>query len=168
MFIERVNLFYHDEPLNSTFSHMDNRPCPRGGFSCIKGQNSADRLNNGRLMKMRRRDSFKGLGVLSMMDILDYISTWSVLQWVVLVLIAGFIGQFGRMMAEAIIAKVRLRRANQHQLPDDEKPPEVPTVLPVDVSPIELPRKPAVSVEISDKKAVKAMAKARKKEAKKN
>ncbi len=37
-----------------------------------------------------------------MTDILDYISTWSVLKWVVLVLIAGFIGQFGRMMAEAI------------------------------------------------------------------
>ena len=32
-----------------------------------------------------------------MTDILDYISTWSAIKWVVLVLIAGFIGQFGRM-----------------------------------------------------------------------
>ena len=41
-----------------------------------------------------------------MKDILDYISTWSVLQWIVLVLIAGFIGQFGKMTAEAIVKKV--------------------------------------------------------------
>ncbi len=35
-----------------------------------------------------------------MTDMLEYISTWMVLKWVVLVLVAGFIGQFGRMLAE--------------------------------------------------------------------
>ncbi|MEN6468852.1 MAG: hypothetical protein ABFD45_07885 [Smithella sp.] len=102
-----------------------------------------------------------------MMDILDYISNWSALKWVVLVLIAGFIGQFGRMMAEAIIARVRLRRVKQHQVPDDGKPREASTVLPVDVPPAALTPKTVQPAEVSDKKALKAMAKARKKEAKK-
>ncbi len=100
------------------------------------------------------------------MNILEYISTWSVLKWVILVLVAGFIGQFGRIMAEAIIARVRLRRAKRHPLPDDQKTKESPDVMPVDVSPSELPQKPSVSVEIPDKKALKTMAKVRKKEAK--
>jgi hypothetical protein len=111
---------------------------------------------------------FLKAGVSRMTDILGYISTWTVLQWVVLVLIAGFIGQFGKMMAEAIIAKVRLRRAHQHPLSDDAKPPESSTRVPVEVPPTALPPKPVQSVDISDKKALKAMAKARKKEAKKN
>jgi hypothetical protein len=71
--------------------------------------------------------------VFLMTDILDYISTWSVLKWVVLVLIAGFIGQFGRMMAEAIIAKIRLRRAKRNPSADEKKTPEAPGVLPAEV-----------------------------------
>jgi len=104
-----------------------------------------------------------------MTDILNYISTWSVLKWVMLVLIAGFIGQFGRMMAETIIARVRLRRSKQ-QLPEDAKTaiPEAPAVLPGDMPPVESTPKPSASVKIPDKKALKAMAKARKKETKKN
>lgn len=102
-----------------------------------------------------------------MKDILEYISTWSALQWVVLVLIAGFIGQFGRMMAEAVIARVRLRRVKQSQVLDDGKPREVSAVLPADVPPIALPPKPAQPAEVSDKKALKTIAKARKKETKK-
>lgn len=103
-----------------------------------------------------------------MADILEYISTWSVLQWVILVLVAGFIGQFGRMMAEAVVTRVRLRRAKQNPRPADAKTPAAPAVLPVDISPAELPSKPVVSVETSDKKAQKAIVKARKKEMKKN
>lgn len=101
------------------------------------------------------------------MDILEYFSTWPVFKWVVLVLIAGFIGQFGRMMAEAIIARVRRRRVKQQQLLDDGNPREAPTVIPADVPPIALPLKTSQSAEVFDKKALKAMAKARKKEAKK-
>ncbi|HPE07585.1 MAG TPA: hypothetical protein P5347_06765 [Smithellaceae bacterium] len=103
-----------------------------------------------------------------MADILNYISTWSVLKWVILVLIAGFIGQFGKMFAEAIIARIRLRRTRQHQLPDALRTAEAPPVLPDGASQIELPQKTSMPVEIPDKKALKAMAKIRKKEGKKN
>ena len=102
-----------------------------------------------------------------MTDIINYISTWSVLKWVALVLIAGFIGQFGRILAEAIIARVRSRRAKQASLPDQAKPPETLSIPPAGVSETELPKKPAAPADIPDKKMLKAMAKARKKEAKK-
>jgi hypothetical protein len=125
--------------------------------------------------------------VFLMTDILDYISTWSVLKWVVLVLIAGFIGQFGRMMAEAIVAKIRLRRAKWNPSADEKKTPEAPGVLPAEVPSMGLPAKsaqePGLPIDVSqtnaspglspssavpDKKALKAIVKARKKEAKKN
>lgn len=116
---------------------------------------------------MRRRHFIYGTGVLPIMDILEYISTWSVLKWVILVLVAGFIGQFGRMMAEAIIARGRLHRSKQHQLLEDvKKTSEVPSVLPADNPPADITPKPVASVEIFDKKALKTMAKIRKKEAK--
>ena len=112
-----------------------------------------------------------------MTDMLEYISTWSVLKWVVLVLVAGFIGQFGRMLAEAIIAKVRLRRAKRDVLTDDQlktsdvgsietAASDLPSKPPVELSDALLPSKPGVDVEVPDKKLLKAMAKARKKEAK--
>lgn len=101
-----------------------------------------------------------------MTDILSDISTWSVLKWVVLVLIAGFIGQFGRMLAEAITARVRQRRANEQELPEKTKTPAAQESLPAGVPSTELPFQTADSVKILDKKALKALAKARKKEAK--
>ena len=90
-----------------------------------------------------------------MKNILDYISTWSVLQWIVIVLIAGFIGQFGKMMAEAITSKIRLCRVRKQPLSD------------VDAKPSVLPYPPLAAAGIPDKKYLKALAKARKKEAKK-
>ena len=90
-----------------------------------------------------------------MKDILDYISTWSVLQWIALVLIAGFIGQFGKMMAETITSKIRLRRVRKQPLSD------------VDAKPSVLPSPPLAAAGTLDKKYLKALAKARKKEAKK-
>ena len=90
-----------------------------------------------------------------MKDILDYISTLSVLQWIVLVLIAGFIGQFGKMMAETITSKIRLRRVRKQPLSD------------VDAKPSVLSSPPLAAAETLDKKYLKALAKARKKEAKK-
>ena len=89
-----------------------------------------------------------------MKNILDYISTWSVLQWIVLVLIAGFIGQFGKMMAETIANKIRLRREIKQPLSD------------VDAKASVLPSPPPAASGISDKKYLKTLAKARKKEAK--
>ncbi len=90
-----------------------------------------------------------------MTGILKYISSWSALQWIVLVLIAGFIGQFGKMMAETIINKIRLRRVGKQPLSD------------VDAKPTVLPSPSLASIGISDKKYLKALVKARKKETKK-
>jgi hypothetical protein len=121
-----------------------------------------------------------------MTDILNYISTWSVLKWVVLVLIAGFIGQFGRMMAESMMNKVRLRRAKNHPGPTGQGETEGPQVSSTGVVQVNLPSgaveeqrilpagvplqdsvpRTAPSLIQPDKKALKAMAKARKKEAK--
>jgi hypothetical protein len=92
--------------------------------------------------------------VVEIKDILDYISTWSVLQWIVLVLIAGFIGQFGKMMAETIANKIRLRRVRKQPLDVDAK-----------TSVLSSP--PPAAAGISNKKYLKALVKARKKEAKK-
>jgi len=97
------------------------------------------------------------------MDILDTISTWSVLKWVILVLIAGFIGQFGRMMAEAIMTRMRRRRQERPASPEDTRAVERRPVSSADLPPVaSLPS--AASGEGSDKKARKALVKARKKE----
>jgi hypothetical protein len=45
-----------------------------------------------------------------MIDLLD-ISSWTILQWVLVVLVAGFIGQFGKSLAQFIIAQVKAGRA---------------------------------------------------------
>jgi hypothetical protein len=91
------------------------------------------------------------------------------------------------MMAEAIIAKIRLRRAKRNPSADEKKTPEAPGVLPAEVPSMGLPAKsaqePGLPIDVSqtnaspglspssavpDKKALKAIVKARKKEAKKN
>ena len=102
-----------------------------------------------------------------MTDILEYIGSWSVLKWIVLVLIAGFIGQFGKMMAKAVAKKVRQRRAEKSQFPNEDIPSSGSTTSVVSDS---LKTKSSSimpdSVKNLDKKLIKAMAKARKKEAK--
>lgn len=85
-----------------------------------------------------------------MTEILEHIKSWSVLKWIVLVLIAGFIGQFGRMMAEAIVKKIRQRNAQKENLSATETKTTVSS-----------------TTAVTDKKLIKAMAKARKKEVKK-
>jgi len=90
-----------------------------------------------------------------MADLLEYIGTWSILKWIVLVLIAGFIGQFGKMAANTIAAKIRVRRHKQENIPDARIKPTTP----------EAPLTPTTTAPL-DKKLIKAMAKAKKKEAK--
>ena len=97
-----------------------------------------------------------------MTDILSYISTWSVLKWIVLVLIAGFIGQFGKMATNAIASKIRVSRTKKDS-PSLKTPPATPA--PVSKEPAVLP--PSSPDQIPDKKLLKTMAKAKKKEAKK-
>jgi hypothetical protein len=100
-------------------------------------------------------------------DFLTYIGSWSALQWVLLVLAAGFIGQFGRMLADAIIARVRLNRSGQRAGVEDGTLRRESSAPPV-ASSQGPPALPAVTGDIPDKKALKIVAKARKKEAKKN
>lgn len=46
-----------------------------------------------------------------MKDLFDFFDTWPVIKWILLVLVAGFIGQFGKMLAQAIIRKIKTTRA---------------------------------------------------------
>jgi len=94
-----------------------------------------------------------------MTDIWSSIGSWSILKWVALVLIAAFIGQFGKMAANAIAARIRARRQQTKNTPDT---PDTPAKLSVPESP-----SPSPSASSPDKKLLKAMAKAKKKEAKK-
>jgi hypothetical protein len=89
---------------------------------------------------------------LGMMEILDSISKWSVLKWIILVLIAGFIGQFGKMMAQAIIGKIRLARSKKQTQKEIDSPPQSHPMEKI----------------YPDKKALKILAKESKKAAKKN
>ena len=102
-----------------------------------------------------------------MNDVLEFFSAWPVLKWVILVLIAGFIGQFGRMLAEFIMARARLRRVKQSHLSNDQASSEAPMDLTVGDSQKALSRKPEAAGTIPDKKTFKILAKIQKKEAKK-
>jgi len=76
-----------------------------------------------------------------MTDILDYVSSWSALKWIVIVLVAGFIGQFGKMLAQAIVRKISLARlkkqegaiiespstGNDHELPAADRQKDIKT-----------------------------------------
>jgi hypothetical protein len=88
-----------------------------------------------------------------MTDIFSYISSWSVLKWIVVVLIAGFIGQFGKIAAEAIAGKIRSRRRKKETSPVASTESSVSS--------------PSSTSQIPDKKILKALAKTKKKEAKK-
>jgi len=87
-------------------------------------------------------------------------SAWSFMKWILLVLAAGFIGQFGRAMAEGILARARRlfgwkkkEKSPLTEVPSREGPagPEPP---------------PPPSPEKSAKKALKAQLKMAKKAAK--
>lgn len=104
-----------------------------------------------------------------MKDILDYFSTWSALKWIVLVLVAGFIGQFGKMLAQTIVRKIRLARLKKENLSAIESPPTEDYSVPAEASAAKEQRaqSPAQDARI-DKKVLKALVKQDKKEAKKN
>ena len=104
-----------------------------------------------------------------MTDLLDNIGTWSALKWIVIVLVAGFIGQFGKMLAQAIVRKISLARLKKQEgviieSPSIDKDHELPAA----------DRQKDMKTESNfpegypDKKALKIMAKASKKAAKKS
>jgi len=100
-----------------------------------------------------------------MTDILEYIKSWSALKWVILVLIAGFVGQFGRMTAEAIVKKIAARRAKKAGLSDKSAPQADSTKVSDSLNRATPPENSDRSEKL-DKKFLKAVTKARKKEAK--
>jgi hypothetical protein len=101
-----------------------------------------------------------------MSDLFGYISSWSFLKWIVLVLIAGFIGQFGKMAAEDIAKKIRTSRGKKEITPEAPIKPQVQPSSPD--TPANTPGQKSSPDEMTDKKILKSMDKARKKGAKKN
>lgn len=102
-----------------------------------------------------------------MMDILNDISTWSILKWVVIVLVAGFIGQFGKTMAQAVLGRMRRLRAPKGSPPGTESARPITAGKAAPPSPLESPPAPAPGrTGITDKKTMKILAKQQKKAAK--
>ena len=74
----------------------------------------------------------------------------SVMKWVLLVLLAGFVGQFGKTFAQHILRKIR----KEKEAPAKESPAEEKRMI----------RETSV---LTDKKLLKTLTKQKKKEAKK-
>lgn len=98
-----------------------------------------------------------------MKDILDNISSWSALKWIIIVLIAGFIGQFGKMLASAIVKKIKLMRQKRQSSINESLPAEDNKIPPANIQ-----KDTRNESACPDKKALKIMAKAKKKAAKKS
>jgi hypothetical protein len=106
------------------------------------------------------------------MDISDVFS-WGVIKWVLIVLVAGFIGQFGKSFALHVIAWVRRKKKSE---PDEARTPgEEKSLYPVAPSgekqilqenkPPSDSKAAAAALKLKKKEA-KALLKAKKKEAK--
>lgn len=102
-----------------------------------------------------------------MKDFLEYISSWSALKWIIIVLIAGFIGQFGKMLASAIVRKIKIMRQKRQGSINESLPAEDQKLPPTNIQK-DTKDEPGFQKAYPDKKALKIMAKARKKAAKKS
>ncbi len=102
-------------------------------------------------------------------------SVWSVIQWVLIVLVAAFIGHFGKVLAQAVLAKMRAQKADPS--PAGPSLPPVPNDIPqADVKvtgpegEVGTPPSPVPSgtaIDKTDKKMLKTLAKQAKKASKK-
>jgi len=104
------------------------------------------------------------------------LEAWPIIKWVLIVLLAGFIGHFGKVLAQSVMAKMRAGKTGassppRQSLPTDQmnqdtKPrPEVPTYdKPGEDKPIPPSRQ---NGQTADKKMLKAIAKQTKKALKK-
>lgn len=89
---------------------------------------------------------------------MDLDAVWQVGKWVLLVLLAGFIGQFGRHFAKALLER---RRRKASQAPEGSKQGAAPSKTAYDVL------KEGIEAEAElKKKELKEMAKLEKKRAK--
>jgi hypothetical protein len=102
-----------------------------------------------------------------MQDIINDMSTWSILKWVIIVLVAGFIGQFGKSMAQAVMAKSHLTRPKKQDVKDTGLPRateseiETPDHIKKNIYDVPVP-----NTGIPDKKTLKTLSKQEKKAAK--
>lgn len=60
---------------------------------------------------------------------MDASSVWSVLKWVLAVLAAGFVGQFGRVLAMRLIERRRRKRSRSTTESNDEGKTPSPELL---------------------------------------
>ncbi len=58
------------------------------------------------------------------MNEMNWESVWNVLKWILAVLAAGFVGHFGRVLAERIIARRGRMRKGMDAGPYDSRPEE--------------------------------------------
>lgn len=104
------------------------------------------------------------------------IAAWDILKWVLLVLLAGFIGQFGKSFAKVVMARVRKQKQESGISSGSAEPPAAvtgpgePETLPAPPEPagsksVGMTEDPASGSDM-DKKTLKALAKKQKKEAK--
>ena len=113
------------------------------------------------------------------MDDLQY---WNIIKWVLIVLLAGFIGQFGKSFAKYILEKTRAKRAREESqpAPATASPDGTPPMNTDHRVPIATPPQGNVTAHSEDdldadqakdeakrkKKELKALAKQKKKETK--
>ncbi len=82
---------------------------------------------------------------------MDAALVWNVVKWILAVLVAGFIGQFGRVLALRLIERHRAKKAHSHDRPD------LPTEYPLEKERLR-------ATEKIEKKQAKAEVKKKKKE----
>ena len=104
---------------------------------------------------------------------MDAVDIWSIMKWVLLVLFAGFIAQFGKAMAQSV-----LRKVGKVKPPAAVSPAESPVnlsssdrqmiVTPPDhsVTGDTMEKASRMTTAVTDKKLTKALAKQKKKETK--
>ena len=107
---------------------------------------------------------------------MEFPDIWTVMKWVLLVLLAGFIGQFGKTFAQQVMKRFRKEPGLAVEAPEGRSA-KAPAVSPADnrppskLPPAGPPAAPPVSPvgaisAAADKKLLKALAKQKKKEAK--
>lgn len=107
------------------------------------------------------------------------LEAWPIIKWVLIVLLAGFIGHFGKVLAQSVMAKMRAKKTGASSPPHQSLPPLPPDQIDQDTKP--LPEVPTYDKtgenqtilssrqndQITDKKMLKAIAKQTKKALKK-
>jgi hypothetical protein len=96
------------------------------------------------------------------------LDVWPIIKWVLIILLAGFIGQFGKIVADEIVARARSKHKKDPSTDSDPAltatDSEKNTTAKTAIEPLPISNHSPIKL---DKKAAKAMAKQMKKAAKK-